>query len=722
MMLLESPAGSLTLRETPPDPMSLSALAMVIKRRWRLFLAVFASVVALALAAAFLLPPQYTADTRLTIDPRPHASSLAGRDSMGAPDSVLVDTEIGLITSPGVARAVVQRLGLAQDPEFAAPRGPGQLDRVVEKVRRHVSATREGLTYIVVIRARSSDRRKAALIANAMADQYISSSRGLRAAAAADQARALTADLGYLRKQVIDADAAVEAYRAAHGIVASRAADGGTVTDQQIHSLAAEYGAAVNAAAAADAAAAAARNEARTSGVESVSQVLASDSLRGLREQRAEVLRQQAQLTTIYGPEHPAMVRVNQQLARLNQEIKTASEGVVEGLSSDARAAEQRARVVRGELSNLEARQQQNAQAAVVADGLQRDADAKRATYNDLSRDAEQQAQEARVGDVRAWRMSLATPPLKPSFPNKTVTLMLGILFGAAASVGAVAAAELRDNGFRSGAEAQSALDLPFLAAAPEISSANRKLLPGAPERALEDAHGLWDFVVRRPASAYAEAMRSVRGTLLSFREDHRPPRTICVTSAVPGEGKTLTAVSLARIMAMSGDRVLLVDCDLRRTSLSRLRRTAPGGREGADLFGVLSGETEPQEAIIEDAVPGLTLLGVDQPTFTSRDVFSGPAARKMLERLKASYDFVIIDAPPVLAVADAWALASICDSTLLVVRHAKTPRAVVGAAVERLRQCGARLHGVVINRLVRHGLNANDPTRYYLVDDARDA
>jgi len=292
-------------------------------------------------------------------------------------------------------------------------------------------------------------------------------------------------------------------------------------------------------------------------------------------------------------------------------------------------------------------------------------------------------------------------------------------MLGAAAGSGAVVAAELSDNGFRSGAEAQSELDLPFLAAAPEISAASRKLLSSASERALEPPR-LWDFVVRRPASGYAEAMRNVRGTLLSFRED-RLPRSICVTSAVPGEGKTLTAVSLARIMAMSGDRVLLMDCDLRRTSLSRLRRSASRSREGCDLFGVLTGESEPQQALIEDAVPGLTLLGLDQPMFTARDVFSGPAARKMLEELKESYDFVVIDGPPVLAMADSWALASICDATLLVVRHAKTPRTAVRAAVERLRQCGARLHGVVINRLVRHGLSANDPTRYYLLDDARD-
>jgi Mrp family chromosome partitioning ATPase len=123
------------------------------------------------------------------------------------------------------------------------------------------------------------------------------------------------------------------------------------------------------------------------------------------------------------------------------------------------------------------------------------------------------------------------------------------------------------------------------------------------------------------------------------------------------------------------------------------------GAKPSTGLIEVLDGGTDPQAAVVQDSVPGLTFLGLDAPVFTSRDMFSGRAAQELMTRLKAEYDFIIMDTPPVLAVTDAWTVSSICDATLLVVRHLKTPRAAARAAVDRLGRRGAKLHGVVLNR-----------------------
>lgn len=699
MLTLPGPPASARTRAIADDPLSFSALFAVLRRRYRLFAAIALSTVAASLLAAFLLPARYAAEADLLIDPRPHASPVrTDARSFPAPDATLVDTEARVMTSPSILTAVIQRLGLANDPEFAAAPGEtGGLDAVAENLSDHVRVGREGLTYIVSIRARSETPQKAALIANTLADEYLRQSRSQRARLASEQARTLTSELGPLGQQVIAADQEVAAYRAAHGIVSSGKEGGGTVTDQQIETIAAEVGRASADAAAARAAASAARAQVSRAGVDAISQVLNSPALMELRNQRAQVLREQAQISSIYSADHPASVRINRQLGRLDGEIKAAANRVVLGLESDARAAEARSGTLRGRLSTLEARQSQDASAMVVADGLQRNADAKRSTYNDLSRNAQEQAQEARIGDVRAWIASAARPPLEPSFPKKSIFLMLGLVLGAALGAGGVLGAEMLVKGFRSAEEVEAELQLPLLAAVPEVGAgAGRGLL----RRRESSSPPPWDYVVAKPVSAFAESIRNIRATL-NGGANAAKPTAICVTSALKGEGKSVLAVALARVMAMSGDRVLLIDCDLRRSGLAAMRHTDKerGARPAAGLMQVLEGQSDPQTAIVEDTVPGVTFLGVDAPVFTSRDMFSGPAAQELMRRLKAEYDFVIMDTPPVLSVTDAWTVSSICDATLIVVRHLKTPRAAARAAVDRLRRRGAKLHGVVLNR-----------------------
>jgi capsular exopolysaccharide synthesis family protein len=679
------------------DPLSFVTLFAVVRRRWRSIILAITLAVAASAAFAWLVPPRYTSEAQLMIDPRPHAGA-AARDSRasGQPDAVLVDTEVKLVTSPAVLGAVVERLNLSADPEFAARKGAARpFDAVVAKLAKRLDVGRNGLTYIVSIRARSGSPEKAAEIANTLADEYLRQSRALRAGQAAEQARSLIGELGPLDREVLAADEAVARYRADHHIVSSGGANsGGTVTDQQIASMAAELGKAQADAAAATSAAVAATAQEQASGSDTVSQVLNSSALAELRRQRAQVLREQAQTASVYGPEHPALARINGQLAELDKAIKSESDHIVMGLQNDSRAAASRAAEIRAQLSGLEARQMQDAQASVVALGLQRNADAKRGTFNDLNRNAQEEAQEARIGDVRAWVVSAATRPLKPSFPNKAMLLVLGLMIGAAFGAMWAVVRELTESGFRSGEEVAAELRAPLLAAVPDLTETVKS-------RALwraREKHPCWDYVLNKPVSSFSESIRNIRAGLLGA-PGAPGPRAVCVTSALMGEGKSAIAVALARVMAMSGDRVLLVDCDLRRSGLSKLRTAQDTPPPSTGLMEVLEGAIDPHAAIVQDVVPGLSLLGLDSPVFTARDLFSGESARALIDRLKEDYDFIVLDAPPILAVTDAWSIASICDVTVMVVRHGKTARAAVRAAVDRLRLRGLTPGGVILNR-----------------------
>jgi capsular exopolysaccharide synthesis family protein len=680
------------------DPLSFSGLWAIMARRWRLFLGVTLICMAVSVVAAFLIPPQFSAVAQLLIDPRPHAPAAATADRItAAPDATLVDTEVQLVTSPSVLDAVARRLDLANDPEFrASPHSTDPAEAVAENLAKKLDVGRQGLTYMVAVRAHARQAGRSAAIANLVTQEYLRQSKALRAKQAADQAQTLLAEIGPLGREVVDSDEAVARFKSSHHIVSSGSngpTGAGTVTEQQTATIAAELGRASADAAAARAAAATAQEQVRQAGEDSVSQVLNSPSMTELRNQRAQVLREQAQLAGVYGPDHPALVRINGQLAKLDKEIKEAADHVVSGLQADARAASQRESVVRGQLSGLEGKLQQDAQASAVAAGLQRDADAKRATFNDLSRSAQEQAQEARIGEVRAWIASPATIPLAPSFPKKSIFLIIGAIVGMVAGAVAAAGRELGEDGFRTGEEAASELRAPLLAAVPELPDARRPLLWSK-----RNERVCWDHVLNKPVSSFAEAIRNVRAALLGHAEGPGP-KAICVTSAVMGEGKSAIAVALARVMAMSGDRVLLVDCDLRRGGLAKLRGDTAEQRAPTGLMEVLHGKVDAQSAIVPDVVPGLSLLCLDSPVFTARDLFSGQAARELLDHLRSDYDFIILDAPPVLAVTDAWTIASICDATLMVVRHGKTARAAVRAAAARLSLRGSSPGGVILNR-----------------------
>jgi capsular exopolysaccharide synthesis family protein len=168
------------------------------------------------------------------------------------------------------------------------------------------------------------------------------------------------------------------------------------------------------------------------------------------------------------------------------------------------------------------------------------------------------------------------------------------------------------------------------------------------------------------------------------------------ITSAVPAEGKTTTAMSLARVCALSGQRVLIVDCDLRRRSLDRyLPEPARLG-----LLQVLVGETAWKDILQQDLETSVHILPAAPASFTPRDVFGSESMTRLLDEVRRHYDLVICDCAPVLAVAETRVLAKRMDTMIMVARAAKTPAKATRAAFTQLRDVGASVAGVALNGL----------------------
>jgi succinoglycan biosynthesis transport protein ExoP len=280
-----------------------------------------------------------------------------------------------------------------------------------------------------------------------------------------------------------------------------------------------------------------------------------------------------------------------------------------------------------------------------------------------------------------------ATVPLSPSFPNKT--MILSVAIGASLVLGLAIAFALdsMDAGFRAGVDVERALGLSNLAVVPTVAGVKT----------------VQDRVVSKPLSAYTEAIRTLYAGVQLSNVDH-PPKVLLMTSSVPNEGKTSTAVALARLAAQGGQRVILVDGDLRHPSVAGAFGSK---RPEAGLIEVLSGKRDLQSVLVRDSMTDLQYLPIVTPPANPSDLITSDAMRRLIEGLEQAFDLVVIDAAPVIPVSDSRLLSRLADKVIYVVHWDKTPREAVMSGVKMLRDGGANIAGTVLNHtdLRRHAI-----------------
>ena len=677
-------------------PVTLGTIGQTLRWRWRLVAGVVLVVLCVGAVASLIVPARYQGTARIRITPV-GAFPIAEDDTHEQPlDQALVNTEIGTIRSRDIARKVVQQFGLEQDPEFVPARlmmGTAPVDRAratetaITTILDRLSVEQQEKSYILAIGFDSKDPVKAARVANGFASAYIDNTANVLMSTAARQAATGQAALQRLSQQAEVAASSVAQYRASSGIEVG--GGGATISDQQIGPLAMQLASAQAQAAAARSNVEAAEKEVVSGGQDAVSAVLSSSVIGDLRSRRTEAEAQRAQFAAKYGPKFPALVQSNDQIASLDQQIRQEQGRIIEGLKNEARAADAQVASLRGQLGELKAQIASNNQAAVKAESLQRDADAATGAYNHLATSVQQTTQAQRSNEPQARLIEQSVVAAHHSFPNRPAMISASLLIGLILGLAAALTTEGLQATLRHADDVETLLGVPFVGAIPLLSRrAFQELGEGqSAARRGQPANTL----LHRPVSAFSESFRAIRATL---RGQHDPQGLIVsVSSTLPSEGKTTSALALARVMAMCGDRVLLIDGDVRRAGLARtLGLTIAQG-----LVEVLLGEATADAAIMADSVAGLDILPVREPSFTPVDLFNGGAMKAELARLRARYDFIILDTPPLLGVADARSLAKLADGVLVMVRWGSTPIAAVDAALAGLEQDDAAVIGAVL-------------------------
>jgi capsular exopolysaccharide synthesis family protein len=654
--------------------------AEVLRRRKLVLLAVTFLVTAIGVSWVLTMTNYYQGTTLVQIDPSRNPLARSAPDAQTQLASEGIETEVAVINSRDVAVAVVKRLNLENDPEFSKGvdklhLSPDQkLNVVVGRVSHNLTVERQKLSYVISIKFASRFPIKAAQIANAFAASYLDTKVGGNIGTAAKQAKFFDDQLNQLAEDARAADAKVAAFQGVSGLVKSGNFSAGTITDQQIGPLSVQLASAESVAAEARSKEISARTQVAHGKLDQISDVRTDATIQDLRHQRAMLVQNLNDAESRYGDLYPDLVKAREQIAGIDNQIRLQANRVISGLKSDADAADARAGSLRTAMAQLESKQAGEARASVEAASLQREADSKHQAYDRMAQAALETRQAAQNSIAQAKIIDVAQPAQSPYWPNRPLMFVLSLLVGFGIGIAVIILQEMMVSGLSTVEDIEDKLGLALLATIPAVKNDDRPA----------------DLLISKPTSQFSESLRNARASILGVRAES-PPKIIALTSALPGEGKTTTALGLGRTMAISGDRTLIFDADVRR---AQLRQIIDCSGPGAGTVELLHGEATLDQVIRKTRVENLDCILVSEPYFSSENLFGGDKMHDLLDELSQRYDHVVLDLPPLIGLADARFLAALADAVVLVVRWNSTPAKAVTSAVSFLQADNANLVG----------------------------
>ncbi|MDP1601492.1 polysaccharide biosynthesis tyrosine autokinase [Phenylobacterium sp.] len=691
------------------DRLDLQKLISAFRRRRGVFFLALVNCIAIALLITAHQQATYTSTARLMINsreqqvtPRDDQSALSALPST----SPAVDSEVEVIGSRELARRVVATLGLDRDPAFnpalqpkkvsflgrlfgnsqadpSAPKATGDDQVIIDRLLAGLSARRVGATYAIDVSYTSSDPRKAALIADTFAKTYVSEQLAAKASANRQASGLLGERLQELQRQAVADAAAVQQYRIQNDLLST---SGATLTEQEISTYNQRVAEARVEAAADQARLNTARQQLATGSTgEDVGEALDSGVIQSLRGQRVAVSAKVADMQGRYGARHPEILKAQRELADIDAQIQGEVTRVISNLEAKAEVSRQRLASISGSLSTARGTLTDNNRAMVGLSELEQKAAASQALYESYLNQYKQTNAQEGTEQADSRLISEARVPSKPSSPNLLLNLAFGTLLGVGAGLLAVIGAEMLDSSLTTAEDVERRLGLRYLAGIPLLSS-------------LKGGRGLspTSAIIQQPNSAFSEAYRNLRASL-KYATLSGPVTVIAITAALPQEGKTTTSICLARSAALQGQKVVLIDCDVRRRELNKLVK---GRAHQAGLLEVLAGLAPLEAALVKDEATGAMILPLNASDAGGQDLMGGDAMDLLLAKLRERFDLVILDTTPVLPLADTRILAAKVDVVVFVARWRKTSEHAVRAALRLLPVEGVAVAGVVLNRI----------------------
>jgi succinoglycan biosynthesis transport protein ExoP len=655
----------------------------------------------------------------------------------------IAESEVEVLQSMGVARVVVEQLGLANDPVFlangrsvlrsmlglltapfthAVPNTPeSHAIDAADLLNKMTRVRRVGMSFILELDVATHDPALSVRLNDAIVDAFVDA--GLDAMKANTKRASIWLEdrLATLQHQAVAADRAVQDFKAEAGIVDT---DKGLMNEQHLGDLTSQL--ALARARVADATARRDRIRqilANGTSAEQMSDALENTVIVHLREQYVDAANQAAAWTAKVGPNHASVIQLHDKMRDIQQQIQSELGRISEGIESDYRVAVSNQGDIEKQLAGLVADASRTNVSLVRFRELESAADNYKALYADfLQRYTEAvQNQSFPISDVRV--VTRAPLPLRQSWPIVLIVLGGAIVLGCGFGLIAALVRESLDAGLHTAAQVRTGLGLQCLGMLPMLRQPGLKLRARgwrAPPTVGDAATGprvlaapaLLRQVMLAPFSPYAEAIRGLRFKLTRMSEGRRAVNVIGCVSALSGEGKTTVSANFAFFLAGAGFRTLLVDGDLRRQSLSTL--LSPDRQAG--FADVVSGRLQLNDVLWRDPETGLAFL----PAAFDRSGAPGKPAHGtdailatlggLLGSLREQFDYILVDLPAMLPVVDAAVAARTVDGVVIVVEWGRTPLAVVQDSIEQSQIDPQRLLGVILNKVDLEKLS-NYPT-----------
>jgi len=684
----------------------------LLRKLWRQRWLIMAFVVLAAVAAALIatsLPRHYVANSRVMVGiPQPRfypGDSNGPVQAVPGSGSDQAQSESYVLQSRQLAKQVVDKLHLAANPDFNTELAPstGPFSKLWSRLRgvlgavgpstasanvdvqtenrmidqlldNTITVSPLGRSNVIDIEADTTNPDLSALIANAVASSYIDQKKSSESHASSRLEAYFKDRIDNLREAVQQSDQAVEAYRRENGLyrVGNNNQD---MTAQTLGMLNAQVTqGSSSAGGGGDAVSGSA------GGADTLSAALGSPLIQTLKEQQAGAARHLAELRSTYGPNYPRVRDAEAELESIDGKISAEIGRAAAGARRRARAAEEHYQALTRRFEKTKSQMGVVNQKSIHLMALERDAQINGKLLEDMLSRAKQVMGQQDIRAPDAELISQAAPPLWPTYPQRMLILLLGMVVG---TLGGSMVALLREGAdltFRNAEQIEAATGLPVMSLIPNLGSTK------SPTSA----------ILRDPLSLYGESLRRLY-IMLAMSEASRSPKTVLFCSAVPGEAKSVTVVSMCRLLANAGKRVLLIDCDWRSPSVHKLlQRPNTDGLEAI----LADSNADPLDVISRDPHSGLDFITAGRWSPHRSHILTAARMREILSSLSDYYDLIVLDSPPILVGAEVLPVASIVDKVVFLVRWGHTRRSAVMDAIRQLVEARADFAGLAFSRV----------------------
>jgi capsular exopolysaccharide synthesis family protein len=690
-------------------------LYAIYRNRWRILPFTALCVVA-TLLVSLRMTPLYQATTVIDVD-RNGELDAVGSDRQPSSQfnmEQFMSTQLHLVKSDAVLRPIATRYKLPleqKDAWFAPARQDEQTARNEAPAElKNLKVTHPPQTFLIYIQYRSEDPKLAADVANAIAQSYIDHVFRIRHESSQNLSQFMERQLDELRTKMESSNAALVAFERELNMIDPE--ERTSIISARLLQLNTEYTTAQADRVRREAAFRALGN----GSLDAASVSSQAEQVRKLQQRRNEALESFAKVRQHYGPNHPSYAVAKAELDQIEQLVASTNATVQRQIRLEFSEAQQRENILSAELQRTKAEFDRLNANSFQYKTLKRDAEADRKLYEELVAKTKQATINSGFPSSAIRIADRARPAYAPVSPNIRLNVLLSGLFGFLLAVGVAILADTLDLSVRDPALVSMAVGSEVLGALPRVRNPAR-LIPAMieessqPDKALvrstESAH--------RSIIGYHESIKTLSTSLMLADFDQRV-KTIMVTSASPSEGKSTVATSIAIAHAAKGDRVLLIDADLRRPSIGdKLGITRSSG-----LSDVCLKNMPWQEAVHPlPTLPGLTVLTAGQSNRRAIDHF-GRVFSDLLAEAADEYDFIVVDTPPLLGFSEPLHLATLVDGVLMVAMAGSTNRRALHTCANQLRRVGASILGIVINAATRENQAGGAYHHYYARDYAK--